>query len=285
MELVIITGMSGAGKSRVVDTMEDIGYYCVDNMPTKLISKFTQLADQPNGPISKMALVVDSRAGDMFKELCSELDELEKKEINYKILFLDCQDTVLFRRYKETRRKHPLLNDKNPSLEYAIKEERLLLEDARKRANYIIDTTYLTTSQLKEKVNNIFLDNISSSILINTMSFGFKYGYPSEADLVFDVRCLPNPFYIPELKEKTGLNQEVSDYVMKWEQAQQLYDKLKDLIDFLIPLYINEGKTQLVIAFGCTGGKHRSVTFAEKLYSHLKKKNKRVIVNHRDITK
>lgn len=285
MELVIITGMSGAGKSRVVDTMEDIGYYCVDNMPTKLISKFTQLADQPNGSISKMALVVDSRAGDMFKELCSELDELEKKEINYKILFLDCQDTVLFRRYKETRRKHPLLNDKNPSLEYAIKEERLLLEDARKRANYIIDTTYLTTSQLKEKVNNIFLDNISSSILINTMSFGFKYGYPSEADLVFDVRCLPNPFYIPELKEKTGLNQEVSDYVMKWEQAQQLYDKLKDLIDFLIPLYINEGKTQLVIAFGCTGGKHRSVTFAEKLYSHLKKKNKRVIVNHRDITK
>ncbi len=285
MELVIITGMSGAGKSRVVDTMEDIGYYCVDNMPTKLISKFTQLADQSNGAIYKMALVVDSRAGDMFKELSSELDELDKKEINYKILFLDCQDAVLLRRYKETRRKHPLLNDKNPSLEYAIKEERLLLEDARKRANYIIDTTYLTTSQLKEKVNNIFLDNISSSILINTMSFGFKYGYPSEADLVFDVRCLPNPFYIPELKEKTGLNQEVSDYVMKWEQSQQLYDKLKDLIDFLIPLYINEGKTQLVIAFGCTGGKHRSVTFAEKLYSHLKKKNKRVIVNHRDITK
>lgn len=285
MELVIITGMSGAGKSRVVDTMEDIGYYCVDNMPTKLISKFTQLADQSNGAIYKMALVVDSRAGDMFKELSSELDELDKKEINYKILFLDCQDAVLLRRYKETRRKHPLLNDKNPSLEYAIKEERLLLEDARKRANYIIDTTYLTTSQLKEKVNNIFLDNISSSILINTMSFGFKYGYPSEADLVFDVRCLPNPFYIPELKEKTGLNQEVSDYVMKWDQSQQLYDKLKDLIDFLIPLYINEGKTQLVIAFGCTGGKHRSVTFAEKLYSHLKKKNKRVIVNHRDITK
>lgn len=281
----MITGMSGAGKSRVIETMEDIGYYCVDNMPTKLISKFTQLAEQSNGDICKMALVVDSRAGDMFKELSTELDELDKKEIKYKILFLDCQENVLLRRYKETRRKHPLLDDVHPSLECAIKEEKILLEDAKKRANYIIDTTYLTTSQLKQKINNIFLDNISSSILINTMSFGFKYGYPSEADLVFDVRCLPNPFYIPQLKEKTGLNHEVSDYVMKWEQSQKLYDKLKDLIDFLIPLYINEGKTQLVIAFGCTGGKHRSVTFAEKLYSHLKDKNNRVIVNHRDITK
>lgn len=285
MELIIITGMSGAGKSKVIENMEDIGYYCVDNMPTKLISKFTNLAEQSNGTINKMAIVVDARAGDMFNEFTTELDLLLENEINFKVLFLDANENTLLKRYKETRRKHPLLNDENSSLSNAIKKEKELLKKAKDRANYIIDTTYLTPSQLKEKINSIFLDNISSSILINTMSFGFKFGYPSEADLVFDVRCLPNPFYIDDLKEKTGLNKEVCDYVMQFEQAQKLFEKLVDLIDFLIPLYINEGKTQLVIAFGCTGGKHRSVTFAEYMYKHLKEKNKRVIVNHRDITK
>lgn len=285
MELIIITGMSGAGKSRVIDTMEDIGFYCVDNMPAKLISKFTELAKQSDGSISKMAVVVDARGGTMFRDLCDELDALEKSNQDYRLLFLDCDNNVLLRRYKETRRKHPLFNANTPSLESAIQQERLLLADARNRADYIIDTTHLAPIQLKERIRSIFLGNMDTGMLINSMSFGFKYGYPSEADSVFDVRCLPNPFYIPDLKQKTGLNQEVRDYVMQFDESKELLKKLTELIDFLIPLYIKEGKTQLVIAMGCTGGKHRSVTFAENIYHHLLESGKRVTVNHRDITK
>ena len=285
MELVIITGMSGAGKSRAIDTLEDIGFYCVDNMPAQLIEKFADLAGQSEGTGSKLAVVVDARSKALFKELDPVLDSLTQANRDTRLVFLDCSDEVLMRRYKETRRKHPLNDESCPSLEEAIRREREMTAQARRRADYIIDTTHLSTMQLKEKVSAIFLNNISSGMLINCMSFGFKYGYPSEADLVFDVRCLPNPFYIPELKEKTGIQSEVSDYVMSFEQSRQLFDKLKDLIDFLIPLYVAEGKTQLVIAMGCTGGKHRSVTFAEKMYRHLLKQEKKVTVNHRDITK
>ena len=285
MEMIIITGMSGAGKSRTIDTLEDIGYYCVDNMPAKLIGKFAELANQSEGSISKMAVVVDARGGSMFKDLGRVLDDLDRDHVEYKVLFLDCDNEVLMTRYKETRRKHPLFNESNPSLEHAIAKEREMLLEVRQRADYIIDTTHLAPIQLKEKVSAIFLDNVANGMLINCMSFGFKYGCPREADLVFDVRCLPNPFYIKELKFKTGIDHEVSDYVMSWPQSRELYQKLADLIDFLIPLYVSEGKSQLVIAIGCTGGTHRSVTLAEKLNQHLLDEDKKVTVNHRDITK
>lgn len=285
MEMLIITGMSGAGKSRMIDTLEDIGFYCVDNMPPMLISKFADLAVQNQSNISKMAIVVDGRSGKMFEEFYQELDHLSSRNIEFRLLFLDCADDVLMNRYKETRRKHPLFDVEHPSIEEAIQKERQMLQPASERADYIIDTTHLAPIQLKEKVTGIFLDNISTGMLINCMSFGFKYGPANEADLVFDVRCLPNPFYIKELKYKTGIMPEVQDYVMSWQQSQELLKKLTDLIDFLIPLYIAEGKSQLVIAMGCTGGKHRSVTFAEMIYRHLLDQNRKVTVHHRDISK
>ncbi|MBC8610280.1 glmZ(sRNA)-inactivating NTPase [uncultured Ruminococcus sp.] len=285
MEMLIITGMSGAGKSRMIDTLEDIGFYCVDNMPPMLISKFAELASQSENNINKMAVVVDARSGRLFQEFYREMDLLVERGIEHKLLFLDCSNDVLMRRYKETRRKHPLFDEGTPSIEQAIQKEREMLRPARERADYVIDTTHLAPIQLKEKVTAIFLDNISTGMLINCMSFGFKYGPASEADLVFDVRCLPNPFYIKELKFKTGITSEVQEYVMSWPQSQELLKKLIDLIDFLIPLYVAEGKSQLVIAMGCTGGKHRSVTFAEMVYRHLLDQNRKVTVNHRDISK
>ncbi|WP_195542771.1 RNase adapter RapZ [Massiliimalia timonensis] len=285
MEMLIITGMSGAGKSRMIDTLEDIGFYCVDNMPPMLISKFAELAFQSENNINKMAVVVDARSGRLFQEFYREMDLLVERGIEHKLLFLDCSNDVLMRRYKETRRKHPLFDEGTPSIEQAIQKEREMLRPARERADYVIDTTHLAPIQLKEKVTAIFLDNISTGMLINCMSFGFKYGPASEADLVFDVRCLPNPFYIKELKFKTGITSEVQEYVMSWPQSQELLKKLIDLIDFLIPLYVAEGKSQLVIAMGCTGGKHRSVTFAEMVYRHLLDQNRKVTVNHRDISK
>lgn len=285
MDFLIVTGLSGAGKSRAVDALEDIGFFCIDNMPPTLIMKFAEIWQQTNAKISKVAIVTDVRGGEMFNSFTQELDLLKSINIEYKLLFLECNNQVLVQRYKETRRKHPLLNDAVPSIYDAVVAERQLLMHARERADYIIDTSHLSAIQLRERINNIFLDNISNSMLINCMSFGFKYGSPSEADLVFDVRCLPNPFYIDELKEKTGLDADVFDYVMSWPQAKELLDKLLDLIDYLIPLYLGEGKSQLTIAIGCTGGKHRSVTFAENFYKHLLDNGKKVAVNHRDILK
>lgn len=285
MEFLIITGLSGAGKSRAVDALEDIGYFCVDNMPPTLISRFAELAMQSEGKLSKVAVVCDVRGGDMFNDFIDELDVLKNLNIEYKIMFLECALPVLFRRFKETRRKHPLLDKANGSVQLAVELESKQLMQARERADYIIDTTNLSAIQLKERISNLFLDNISNSMLISCMSFGFKYGSPSEADLVFDVRCLPNPFYIDSLKHKTGLDDDVREYVMAWPQSIELTKKLNDLVDYLIPLYLSEGKSQLTIAFGCTGGKHRSVTFAENLYRHLSDEQKRVTVNHRDILK
>ncbi len=285
MDFVIITGMSGAGKSRTIDALEDIGFYCIDNMPPKLISKFAEICLQSDGRISRVAIVTDVRGGELFQGLFDELDLLKNQGFSYKLMFLDASDGVLMRRYKETRRRHPLLDVVKGSIEDAVKSERLLLKPARERADYIIDTTHLSAAQLKERISNIFLDNIATGMLINCMSFGFKYGPATEADLVFDVRCLPNPFYIDELKSQTGLDKPVYDYVMKWPQSTELANKIIDLIDFLIPYYLDEGKSQLVIAFGCTGGKHRSVTFAELLYQHLSELGNKVTVNHRDILK
>jgi UPF0042 nucleotide-binding protein len=284
MDFLIVTGLSGAGKSRAVDALEDIGFFCIDNMPPKLISKFAEISKQSGSKMSKVAIVTDVRGGELFNDFIEELDLLKTLDVSYKLLFLDCKTEVLVRRYKETRRKHPLI-DHTSSIEEAVIMEREMLMHARERSDYIIDSSHLSAMQLKERISNIFLDNISNSMLINCMSFGFKYGSPAEADLVFDVRCLPNPFYIDELKNKTGLEDEVKDYVMAWPQSQQLRDKLIDLIDYLIPLYLSEGKSQLIIAVGCTGGKHRSITFAEEIYNHLLEQGKKVAVNHRDILK
>lgn len=285
MDFLIVTGVSGAGKSKAVDALEDIGFFCADNMPPKLISRFAEMAQQSDGKLNKIAVVTDVRGGALFDDFIDEIDLLNKLNIQFKLLFLDCGDSVLMRRYKETRRKHPLLDSSDASVEKAIERERSLLIKARERADYIIDTTNLSAIQLKARINDLFLDNISNGMMINCMSFGFKYGTPAEADLIFDVRCLPNPFYIDELKEKTGLDEKVSDYVMSRPQSEILLAKLFDLIDFLIPLYLSEGKSQLTIAMGCTGGKHRSVTFAQKLFDRLDGQGKRVTVNHRDILK
>ncbi len=285
MDFIIVTGMSGAGKSRAIDAFEDIGFYCIDNMPPKLISKFAEICLQSEGKISRVAIVTDVRGGELFQGLFEELDLLKSRDFSYKLLFLDAAEGVLMRRYKETRRRHPLLDVVKGSIEDAVKSERLLLKPARERADYIIDTTYLSAAQLKERISNIFLDNVATGMLINCMSFGFKYGAATEADLVFDVRCLPNPFYLDELKRQTGLDKPVRDYVMSWPQSNELAAKIIDLIDYLIPYYLDEGKSQLVIAFGCTGGKHRSVTFAQMLYAHLSDRGNRVTVNHRDILK
>lgn len=285
MEFLIVTGLSGAGKSRAVDALEDIGFFCIDNMPPKLITSFATIAMQSDGKLSKVAVVTDTRGGEMFNDFQSELDLLGDVGIAFKLLFLDCSDQVLMTRYKETRRKHPLIDGRNSSVESAVARERKLLSYARERADYVIDTSHLSAMQLKERISGLFLDNVASGLLITCMSFGFKYGAPREADLVFDVRCLPNPFYVDALKQKTGLDPEVSGYVMAWPQSQELLSKLYDLIDFLIPLYLKEGKSQLTIAFGCTGGKHRSVTFAERIYAHLLSKGDRAVVTHRDIPK
>lgn len=282
MEMVIVTGMSGAGKSTVVDTMEDIGYFCMDNLPVPLIGKVVDLASQSEIGIEKMVLVIDVRSGHLNR-LGEELKKLDRTQ--YRLLFLDCADEVLMRRYKETRRKHPLAEVSNPSLHDAIRRERQLYATSGIEPDFTIDTSFISVMQLKKQVQEIFLNNVKKGLLVTCMSFGFKYGYPSEADLTFDVRCLPNPFYVEELKHQTGRDAGVHDYVMQYDQSKELLRKLIDLVDFLLPLYVQEGKSQLVIAFGCTGGKHRSVTFAEEMYHHLQEQQLLVTINHRDIAK
>lgn len=286
MQLLIVTGMSGAGKSSVMDVMEDIGYYCIDNIPPKLISKFVDLCRQSESEISKVAVAVDIRTGDMFTEIFRSWQELKNApDVEVKVLFIDAAHEVLIKRYKETRRKHPLQEKFNGNILEAIEYEASQLSQLREIADYFIETTSLTASQLKEQIKVIFLEKSSDSLLIKVMSFGFKYGVATDSDLVFDVRCLPNPYYIDELRSHTGCDDCVRDYVMSFDQSKELFNKLCDLIDYLIPLYVHEGKSQLVIAFGCTGGKHRSITFAELMAKHLIEKDYRVQKYHRDITK
>lgn len=284
MQLVIVTGMSGAGKSRAIDTLEDIGFFCVDNMTPQLIPTFVQILNDSTEAREKVAIVADVRLGESFNELFKALDELKEMDCDYKILFIDADNEVIMRRYQETRRKHPLSNKNSQSelLDIIIKE-RKMLKKARTIANYIIDTSLITTSQFKERVAELFLEDIVNTLKINITSFGFKYGIPKDSDLVFDVRCLPNPFYVPELKEHTGLEECVRDYVMSFDEAKGLVPKLLDLINYLVPLYRSEGKSQLTISVGCTGGKHRSVTFAEIVYKDIKEKGYNVSVYHRDI--
>lgn len=284
MKFLIVTGMSGSGKSGAVNVLEDIGYYCIDNIPPQLIPKFAEICIS-NGQMQKVAIVTDIRGGELFFELDEGLNYLRSNNLDTSILFLDSSDEVLIKRYKETRRRHPLDEQSQGCLQKAINTEREVLASVREHADYYIDTTELSMAQLKETVYSHFLENPNESMVVKVMSFGFKYGVSREADLVFDVRCLPNPFYIPELKKHTGLESCVRDYVLSFEQSKELVKKLEDLIDFLIPLYIHEGKSQLVIAFGCTGGKHRSVTFAETIYKHLADKKMRCRISHRDINK
>ena len=284
MKIVIISGMSGAGKSSAVKAMEDAGFYCVDNMPPQLIPAFAEICKQTNGEIEKVGLVVDMRSGTMFGELFGALEKLKDANIEYEILFLEANDEVLISRYKQTRRSHPLSPD--GGVTEGIVKERELLSDIRLKAAYIIDTSSLTTLQLKEEVNKIFVSGCEyKSMVIKIESFGFKHGIPHDADLVFDVRFLPNPFYIPELKAKTGLNHEVSSYVFSFEQTNVFVKQLQDMVSFLIPHYMEEGKTELVIAIGCTGGKHRSVAIAENLYKFISQTDYRTVIKHRDYMK
>ncbi len=242
MDFLIVTGMSGAGKSRAIDALEDIGFYCVDNVPPQLISKVAEICLAGNSRINRVAVVTDMRGGDLFYGLFEELDQMRDRGLAYKLLFIDAADSELIRRYKETRRRHPLLDLAAGNIAEAIRNERILLRPARERADFVIDTTHLSANELKQRMNTIFLDNIRNSMLISVMSFGFKYGVPPEVDLVFDVRCLPNPFYVDSLRSRTGLDQEVREYVMQAPESEELLEKLRDLVSFLIPLYQKEGK-------------------------------------------
>ncbi len=286
MQILIVTGMSGSGKSSVMDVMEDIGFYCIDNIPPKLITQFVDLCRQSESDINKIAVAVDIRTGDMFTEIFRSWQELKRQpDVDVKVLFIEAAHDVILKRYKETRRKHPLSEKFNGNIHEAISYEWSQLSQLREIADYYIETSNFTSSQLKEQVKTIFLEKSSDSLIIKVMSFGFKYGVATDADLMFDVRCLPNPFYIEELRNHTGCDSCVRDYVMGFEQSQTLFAKLTDLIDYLIPLYVQEGKSQLVISFGCTGGKHRSITFAELMAKHLIEKDYKVQKYHRDITK
>ncbi|NLB80950.1 MAG: RNase adapter RapZ [Clostridiaceae bacterium] len=284
MRFIIVTGMSGAGKSEAVNLLEDIGYYCIDNMPPAFLLNFAELCYNSFGKFDKVAIVCDIRGGEMFEHLAESLSELKHKGYNYELLFLDAKDETLIKRYKESRRKHPLSEDDR--LPESIAKERAKMNAFKDIATHIIDTSFTSRKEFQDKLASLFSDSLENKgIIINVISFGFKHGIPMDSDLIFDVRFLPNPFYIPELKQKSGLEREVSEYVMSFSQSQDFQNKLFDMIDFLIPHYIEEGKSQIVIAIGCTGGKHRSVTFAHRLGEHLKDSNYRVFTTHRDYDK
>lgn len=283
MRFVIVTGMSGGGKSTALKMLEDAGFYCVDNLPVSLIEKFIELIATPGSEITKVALGLDVRAGQSFTEATRILEKQKKEGYEFEILFMDASDTALVKRYKETRRVHPLAMQGR--VEEGLEKEREMLQGIRVQADYIIDTSNLLTRELKEELDRIFIQNEEyNNLMITLLSFGFKYGMPADADLVFDVRFLPNPFYIDEMKQKTGNDKEVHDYVMQFEESELFLDKLSDMLTFLIPNYVKEGKYQLVVAIGCTGGQHRSVTLANELYARMKNKGSYGIkLYHREI--
>ncbi|MBQ2968749.1 MAG: RNase adapter RapZ [Clostridia bacterium] len=284
MKIVIVTGMSGAGKSSAMKCLEDFGYYCIDNMPPVLIPKFVEISMGAGGSIDRVALVTDIRSRSLFKDLIATLDEMENGEHECEVLFLDASDDVLIKRYKETRRAHPLCPD--GKIIDGVNKERELMASVRERASHIIDTTKMLTRELREELSHIFVAGGSyEGLILDVMSFGYKYGIPNDADLVLDVRFLPNPFYVTELKPLTGLTADVQEFVLKHEQTQIFLDKITDLLEYLIPYYKQEGKNQLVIAIGCTGGKHRSVTLTEVMSKRLKAMGHRVLTHHRDIDK
>ncbi len=284
MKILIITGMSGAGKTQTVNALEDLGCYCVDNMPPELIPKFAEIYSRAENAEKMVAIVCDIRGGKLFGELAGNLEKLAEFGYEYEILFLEASDEVLLKRYKETRREHPLaIGGRVPD---GIVQERELLEGLRKKATHIIDTSLLSTGQLKEVIIATYGQTQSfAGMMLHLISFGFKNGIPLDSDLIFDARFLPNPFYIPELKERTGLETAVRDYVMEFEQSKEFLRKLEDLLEYLIPYYQKEGKTQLVIGIGCTGGQHRSVTMVEELTKVLEQHGHNVLSSHRELQK
>ncbi|MBR2499930.1 MAG: RNase adapter RapZ [Clostridia bacterium] len=282
MQYVVVTGLSGAGKSSVIHILEDIGYYCIDNMPPTLVRNFITLCQNSNMSLDKIAFVVDARSGEFIKKLADEIKEIKKSGEHCEVIFLEASDETIIKRYKETRRKHPHSNDGR--VIDGIKFERDLLSSIKKKSDYIIDTSRLKSIELREKVISIFDTRKKfESINVTVLSFGFKRGIPLDSDLMLDVRFLPNPFYEEDLKELTGLDKNVKDYVMRTDVAKEFIKKMHDLVEFLLPQYIEEGKAQLVISIGCTGGKHRSVALAEELGVFLKSKNYFATVSHRDI--
>lgn len=287
MEFVIITGMSGAGKTSALHVFEDIGYYCVDNIPASLLPTLYKLClNSKDNIMKRVAVVVDVRGNENFEDMYAEIERFKKKHSEVSLLFFDAKVDCLIVRYKETRRKHPLAERlKDGSVSEAVEFEKALLIPIKRLADYKIDTTYMSGKQLRERVMSMFLEDASQSLTLTFMSFGFKYGIPLEADLIMDVRCLPNPYYIPELKPLTGLDKTVRDYVLKSDDTQEFIARTLNLLDFSVPLYLKEGKSELVVGVGCTGGKHRSVTVAMTLEQHFLEKGYRCIIQHRDVDK
>ncbi|EKY27733.1 RNase adapter RapZ [Clostridium celatum] len=283
MRFIIVTGLSGAGKSEATKSLEDMGYFCVDNLPPTLITKFAEACSQSAGKIDKVALVIDIRGGVFFNDLFQSLKELSKEQFKYEILFLDASDEVLVKRFKEKRRSHPLAG--NGRVIKGIELEREKLREVKENADIIIDTSKYKIGDLREEMTKRFGDEIipEKQMAITVLSFGFKYGIPVDSDLVFDVRFIPNPFYIPELKPFSGLDKPVNDYVLEQEETIEFLEKLNGMLDFLIPNYKKEGKRQLIVAIGCTGGRHRSVAIANEIYKSLHEKNYNVYIEHRDI--
>lgn len=283
MRFVIVTGLSGAGKTQAIRSLEDLGYFCVDNLPPTLIPKFAEVCFQVEGKIDKIALVIDIRGGKFFDSLFESLNYLKERKYKYEILFLDASDEILVKRYKESRRKHPLAPQGRILRGIAL--ERAKLKEVRDRADEVIDTSMLTTRNLRDKIFSIYEENgqLESKLMITVVSFGFKYGIPVDADLVFDVRFLPNPYYIPELKMYSGKDEPVRDYVLSFDETLTFIDKLEDMLIFLIPKYLKEGKRQLIVAIGCTGGRHRSVAISNAIYEKLKEGGYPVNIDHRDI--
>ena len=287
MEFVILTGLSGAGKTNTLHAMEDSGFYCVDNLPPLLLDTFYDLCDSSTDTrLKKVAVVADARSGELFADIPEVLSKLRLDGKRFKILFLDAKPDVLLVRYKGTRRKHPLIGEiTSGSLEEAVALENDLMKGVREMADYVIDTTMMTPNELKERVTTLFSAGAGDTLLVTCMSFGYKYGIPPEADLVFDVRCLPNPFYIKELKALTGLDEAVRSYILDFDVSKRFVEKLYDYIDFTLPLYREDGKSELVIAVGCTGGRHRSVTVARLLNTHFLENGQKSSIHHRDISK
>ncbi len=280
---VIITGLSGAGKSQAIKCLEDVGFFCVDNLPTMLIPKFAEVCMESGGRLKRVALGIDIREGGFLDRLFDELKFLKKNQFSYEILFLEARTEILINRYSETRRKHPLSGHK--SLPAAIEGEREKMAKLRRMADYIIDTSDLNIHQLKERLGMFFAGDDSRPLAVNLVSFGYRYGVPAQADMVFDVRFLPNPNYVPRLKESTGNQKKVIDYVLRSATSRMFVEKLEDMVEFLLPQFQKEGKSYLTVAFGCTGGRHRSVVLVNLLRDYLKKKGFEANVSHRDIRK
>lgn len=282
MKIVIITGMSGSGKSEAMNVMEDMGYYCIDNLPPEIIPKMVTLSADSKGTLNKIALGVDIRGYQFLEEISNALNFLEESGFDYQIIFLESSDETIVKRYKMSRRRHPLSN--GDDILQGIFKEKTLLADIRKKADYIVDTSNFLPIDLRGEIMSLFNDDIKNKeLMITIVSFGFKYGIPIDADLVFDVRFMPNPYYVIEMRHHTGNDQDVQDYVMNNENSIVFIKKLEDMLDFLIPMYIKEGKNHLVIAIGCTGGRHRSVTVSNLIYSYLLKQKYSVFLKHRDI--